>query len=153
MATSEAMAVPLGVRLSAAFFVLAGTLEVGLALFEVRPLSFWPIWDAVVRGGTSVLLAIGLYRRFAICRSIAMIYCLAMVITYLAAVGLALSGAPLQYPTSIVVQSLLHIPSGVVLFLYLRSPVASAHFPRPLFPRRRPPTPEDRTCSGPPQDL
>jgi len=153
MATSEATAEPLGVRLTVAFFVLTGALEIGLALFEVRPLSFWPVWDAVVRGGMNFLLAAGLRRRYAICRSIAMIYCLAVVITYLAAVGLALSGAPLQYPTSIVVQSLVHIPSGVVLFLYLRSPVASTHFPRPLFPRRRPPTPEDRTCSGPHQDL
>lgn len=153
MATSEVMAEPLGVRLSAAFFAIAGALEVALALYEVRPLAFWPIWDAVVRGGMNMLLAVGLRRRYAICRSIAMIYCLAVVITYLAAVSLALSGAPLRYPTSIVVQSLLHIPSGVVLFLYLRSPIASVHFPRPLFRRRRPPTPEDRSCSGPPQDL
>jgi hypothetical protein len=154
MVASEAMAEPLGVRLTAAFFVLAGALEIGLTLFEVRPLSFWPVWDACVRGGMNVLLAMGLRRRYAICRSIAMIYCLAVVITYLVAVGLALTGAPLRFPTSIVVQSLLHVPSGVVLFLYLRSPIASAHFPRPLFPkRRRPPTPEDRTCSGPPQDL
>ena len=153
MAGSEATAEPLPVRLCAAFFALSGAVEVLVTLYEVRPLQFWPVWDACVRGGMDFLLALGLLRRYAICRSIAMIYCLAVVITYSAAVGLALSGAPLEYPVSVVVQSLLHIPSGVVIFLYLRSPVASTHFPRPLFPRRRPPTPEDRTCSGPPQDL
>lgn len=153
MASSEAAAQPLGVRLSAAFFVLAGAVEILTTLYAVRPLGFWPVWDACVRGGMDFLLAAGLRRRYAICRSIAMIYCLAVVITYAVAVGLALTGAPLQYPVSIVIQSLLHVPSGVVLFLYLRSPAASAHFPKPLFPRRRPPTPEDRTCSGPPQDL
>jgi hypothetical protein len=153
VAGPEATAEPLPVRLSAAFFALAGAVEILVTLYEVRPLAFWPVWDACVRGGMNFLLALGLLRGYAICRSIAMIYCLAVVITYSVAVGLALSGAPLEYPVSVVVQSLLHIPSGVVLFLYLRSPLASSHFPRPLFPRRRPPTPEDRSCSGPRQDL
>jgi hypothetical protein len=153
MTSSGAPAEPLGVRLAVAYFVLSGTLEILLTLVEVRPLGFWPVWDACVRGGMDLLLAAGLRRRYAICRSIAMIYCLAVVSTYAAAVGLAVTGAPLRYPVSIVVQSLLHIPSGAVLFLYLRKPLASAHFRRPLFPRRRPPTPEDRTCSGPRRDL
>jgi len=141
------------VRLTAAYFVLSGVVGILAALYEVRPLSFWPVWDACWRGGMDFLLAAGLRRRYAICRSIAMIYCLAVVITYSVAAGLAVTGAPLSFPPSIVIQSLLHVPSGVVLFLYLRRPAASGLFPRPLFPPRRPPTPEDRSCSGPSQDL
>ena len=143
---------PLGVRLTAAFFVVAGVVEIASTLIEVRPLGFLPIWDALVRGGLHFLLAAGLRRRYAICRSIAMIYCLAVVISYSVVVGLALAGEPLHFRASVVVQSLLHIPTGVVVFRYLRSPLASAPYPRPLFPRR-PPTPSDRAGSGRDQDL
>lgn len=153
MAISRIAEQPLGVRLTAAFFVVSGAVEILATLYEVRPLAFWPVWDACWRGGMDFLLAAGLRHRYAICRSIAMIYCLAVVITYSAAAGLALTGAPLAYPPSVVIQSLLHVPTGVVVFLYLRRPTASALFPRPLFPPRRPPTPDDRSCSGPSQGL
>ena len=60
-------------------------------------------------------------------------YCLAAIVTYVIAVGLALAHAPLRFPSSIVVQSLFQVPSCVLLFPFLRSPAASALFPRPLF--------------------
>ena len=49
------------------------------------------------------------------------------------AVGLALAHAPLRVPSSVVVQSLFQVPSCVLLLPFLRSPAASALFPRPLF--------------------
>jgi hypothetical protein len=103
---------PPGVWLSAAFFAASGLLEIALLHF---------------------LLAWGLWRRIAFCRSVAMVYCLAAVVTYVVALGLALAQAPLRFPSSVVVQSLFQVPSCVLLFPFLRSPAASALFPRPLF--------------------
>ena len=41
---------PAGVWVSAAFFALAGLLDLVLTLREVpRPLPFWPVWEAVGR--------------------------------------------------------------------------------------------------------
>jgi hypothetical protein len=61
-----------------------------------------------------------------------MVYCIAVVVTYLSAIALALGQAPLRFPAYVVVQSLFQVPSAVVLFPFLRSPAASALFPRPL---------------------
>jgi len=142
------------VRLTVAYMVVAGVLEIAGALIEAQPLDFWAVWDAGVRGGTHFLLALGLHRRLAICRSITMIYCLAVIIMYLAIVALALAQAPFQYPPSVVLQSLYHVPFGVLVFRYLRSPEASRAFPRPLFrPPPKPPNPTDRACSGRNQTL
>ena len=127
---------PRGVWLSAGFFVLSGALEIGLALHDApRPLAFAALWQALGTGLLHFLLAWGLWRRIALCRSVAMVYCLAVVVTYAAALVLAWSGAPLRFPASIVVGSLFQVPSCVVLFPFLRSPEASALFPRPLFGR------------------
>jgi len=65
-----------------------------------------------------------------------MVYCLAAIVSYVAAVVLALGGAPLRFPPSVVVQSLYQIPSCALLLPYLRSPRAAELFVRPLIPRR-----------------
>jgi hypothetical protein len=125
---------PAGLTAACAFFALAGALELGLSLVELpRPWSFWPAWEALGRSLLYVLLSWGLGRRIAVCRTIALVYCLAAVILYATVVGLALSQAPLRFPTSLVVQSLFQVPSCVLLFAYLRSPQAGTVFTRPLF--------------------
>lgn len=127
---------PTGAWISAAFFGLAGVLEIVLALVDgPRPLRFWPVWEALGRGLLHGLLAWGLWERIALCRTIAMVYCLAALVTYGAALGLALAGAPLQFPASVVVQSLYQVPSCALLLPWLRSPRAAELFVRPLLPR------------------
>jgi hypothetical protein len=127
---------PTGVWLSALFFAAAGVLELVLALVDgARPLSFWPLWEALGRALPHGLVAWGLWERIAVCRTIAMVYCLAALVTYLVAIGLALFGAPLQFPSSVVVQSLYQVPSCALLLSYLRTPRAAELFPRPLISR------------------
>jgi hypothetical protein len=123
-----------GVWWSAAFFALSGLLEMAFGLSEApRPVTFWPLWEALGRGLLYILLAAGLWRRLALCRSMAMVYCLGAFVTYGVVLGLALFQAPVRFPPSVVVGSLLQVPSCAVLFPYLRSPEASLLFPRPLF--------------------
>jgi hypothetical protein len=125
---------PPGVWLSAAFFAASGLLEIALALHDApRPVPFDTVWQATGGALLHFLLAWGLWRRIAFCRSVAMVYCLAAVVTYVVALGLALAQAPLRFPSSVVVQSLFQVPSCVLLFPFLRSAAASALFPRPLF--------------------
>ncbi len=127
---------PRGVWVPAAFFVGGGILELALAVHEApRPLSFWPLWEALGRAVLHFLVAAGLWRRIALCRSIAMVYCLAVVPTYAAALALAWLEAPFRFPPSVVVQSLYQVPSCVLLFPYLRSAEASVLFTRPLLGR------------------
>jgi hypothetical protein len=121
-----------GVWISAAFFVVCGFLELGCAAFEIRPLSFWPAWEALGRSVPYFLLALGLWRRSALCRVTAIIYCLAAITTYVIILGLALSRAQLHYTASIVVQSAFQVPSSVLLIVYLRSNRAADVFIRPL---------------------
>jgi hypothetical protein len=121
------------VALAAAFFVAAGVLEIGLGWTGARPASdFWRLWEALARGGLDIVVALGLSRRLAICRTIALIYCLASVTTYAVVLALALGQAAFRFPPAVVVQSLFEVPSCSLLFLYLRSPQASAIFTRPL---------------------
>jgi hypothetical protein len=125
---------PRGVWLSAGFFALSGVLEIALALYDApRPVPFDTLWQALGAGLLHFLVAWGLWRRIALCRSVAMVYCLAVVVTYVAALVLALAHAPLRFPSSVVIQSLFQVPSCVLLFPFLRSAQASAMFPRPLF--------------------
>ncbi len=127
---------PPGVWLPAAFFLVSGILEIGLAVHDApHPVPFATMWQATGAGLLHFLVAWGLWRRIALCRSVAMVYCLAVVVTYVAALALALGHAPLRFPSSVVVQSLFQVPSCVLLFPFLRSPAASALFPRPLFGR------------------
>lgn len=128
--------VPRGVWVPAAFFAIGGLLEVGLAVHEAwRPLRFWPLWEGLGRGIFHFLLALGLWHRIALSRTIALVYCLAIVPTYAAALVLAYVGAPFRFPPSVVVQSLYQVPSCLLLFPYLRSPSASTLFKRPLLGR------------------
>ena len=122
-----------GVWLSALFFAVSGVLEIALAVHDApHPVPFLTLWQASGAGLLHFLLAWGLWRRIAFCRSVAMVYCLAAIVTYVIAVGLALAHAPLRFPSSVVVQSLFQVPSCVLLFPFLRSPAASALFTRPL---------------------
>lgn len=124
---------PTGVWVSALFFALAGVLEVALSLADApAPPRFWPLWEALGRGLLHGLVAWGLWERIALCRTIAMVYCLAALVTYAIVLGLALFGAPLQFPTSVIVQSTFQVPSCALLLPYLRSPRAAQLFPRPL---------------------
>jgi hypothetical protein len=131
---AESSPAPRGVWLSAAFFAVSGVLEIALAVHDApSPLPFTVAWQAAGAGLLHFLVAWGLWRRIALCRSVAMVYCLAVVVTYLTALGLALGHAPLRFPPSVVVQSVFQVPSCVLLFPFLRSPAASALFWRPLF--------------------
>jgi hypothetical protein len=125
---------PPGLLPTCAFFALAGVLELALSLWELpRPWAFWPAWEALGRSVLYGLLAWGLWNRIALCRTIALVYCLAAIILYAVVLGLALGQAPLRYPDSLVIQSLYQVPSCVLLFAYLRSDGAGAVFTRPLF--------------------
>jgi hypothetical protein len=128
--------VPRGVWVPVAFFAGGGVLELVLAACEVpRPLPFWPLWEALGRAMLHFLVALGLWQRIALCRSIAMVYCLAVVPTYAAALALAYADAPFRFPPSVVLQSLYQVPSCLLLFPYLRSEQASLLFTRPLLGR------------------
>jgi hypothetical protein len=127
---------PRGVWVPVVFFLGGGMLEIALAVYEApRPLAFWPIWEALGRAVMHFLVAYGLWQRIAICRSIAMVYCLAVVPTYAAALALAYAGAPFRFPPSVVLQSLYQVPSCLLLFPFLRSEEASLLFTRPLLGR------------------
>jgi len=131
---TESTSTPPGVWLSALFFAASGVFEIALAVHDApHPVPFTTVWQAAGAGLLHFLLAWGLWRRIALCRSVAMVYCLATIVTYLIAIGLALAHAPLRFPASVVVQSLFQVPSCILLFPFLRSPAASALFPRPLF--------------------
>ena len=124
---------PRGVWIASGFFVASGVLEMVLAVHDApRPVPFAVLWQAAGGSLLHFLLAWGLWRRIALCRSVAMVYCLAVVVTYLAVLVLALAHAPFRFPPSIVVGSLFQVPSCALLFPFLRSPRASAMFPRPL---------------------
>jgi len=127
---------PRGILVSALFFAACGVLELVLGVIEApRPLEFWPVWEALGRAVLFWLLAAGLWQRLALCRTVALVYCLAALVTYAVVIALALWGAPLRFPTSVVVSSLFQVPSCALLFPYLRSPEAGFLFPRPLFRR------------------
>jgi len=124
---------PAGVRWAVLFFALSGVLEVSLTVAEMpRPLAFWPVWQAVGNGLFYLLLALGLRRRFAVCRSLAMFYCLAILVTYAVVLAMALGQAPLAFPRSVFVSSLIQVPSCALLLPYLRSPEAALFLRRPL---------------------
>ena len=124
---------PRGVWVTSVFFLVSGIVEIAAAAFENRPLLFWPLWDAFFRGVVHFVLAWGLWRRMALCRSVAMVYCLATLATYGVVLAMALLQAPVSFPGSVKLQSLLQVPSCALLLPFLRSPKASQLFPRPLF--------------------
>lgn len=123
-----------GVLLSAAFFGGAGALDLAVVLLaRPAPPGFWPLWEALGRATLHWLVAAGLLRRIALCRTAAMVYCIASLTTYAAVLALALGHAPFVYPAAVVFQSLYEVPSCALLLPYLRSRPASLLFTRPLF--------------------
>jgi hypothetical protein len=93
------------------------------------------IWEAAGRATLHFLLAFGLWHRRALCRSIAMVYCLAALATYAAVLALAFAHAPFAFPRPVVLGSLFEVPSCVLLYPWLRSAAAAIAFDRPLLPR------------------
>ena len=123
-----------GAVVAGAFFAISGLLHLALSVGEMpRPLAFWPVWEAVGRTLFHLLLAVGLWRRLALCRTIALVYCLAALVTYAGALALAYAHQPVRFPPSVVVESLFEVPSCALLFPYLRSPAAGRVFTRALF--------------------
>ena len=124
---------PVGARWAVLFFAVSGLVDPGLTLAELpRPLAFWPVWQALGSGLLYGLLAFGLLRGLALCRSLAMVYCLASLVTYGAVLALAIAQAPFAFPRSIVLLSLVEVPSCALLLPYLRSAEAALFFRRPL---------------------
>jgi hypothetical protein len=124
---------PVGVWVTAGFFAVGGLIEIVLGLAELpHPVTFWAVWEAVGRSLLYLILAAGLWRRIALCRSIAMVYCLAALVTHAFVLALAFAHAPVRFPTSVFVHSLYEVPSCALLFPYLRSARGAVLFPRPL---------------------
>ncbi len=121
---------PLAAHLCAGFFVLSGAVE--MAFPWVEDPTTGGLWSGVGQGVLHWLLAAGLWGRLALCRVFALVYCLAALVTYGVVLGLALAQAPLLFPRSVMVMSLLQVPSCAVLFPWLRSAGALVAFPRPL---------------------
>lgn len=128
---------PPGVWAPAAFFAIGGFLEMALAVPELpSPIPFWPLWGALGRSLLYLVLAVGLWHRLSLCRLIALVYCIASLITYLVALGLAFAHAPILFPPSVVWRSFYEVPSCALLLPYLRSERAAALYPNRLFGSR-----------------
>jgi hypothetical protein len=132
MKSAPASPRPRAVVLAVTFFALSAVLELALAFVDVPWPTLVVIWEALGRAVLPALLAVGLWRGFSFCRTIALVYAVAALVTYAAVLALALSGAPLRFPPSVIVQSLLQVPSCAVLVPWLRSPAAVRALPRPL---------------------
>jgi hypothetical protein len=126
---------PAAASLAVAFFALCGVLEIALAFADAPRPGFATLWEATGRALLPALLAVGLWRGFALCRTLAFVYSLAALVTYAVVLALALGGAPARFPPSVVVQSLLQVPSCALLLPWLRSPAAARAFHRPLLDR------------------
>jgi hypothetical protein len=123
---------PRGARLAVAFFAASGALELAVVFVDAVPPPFGALWQA---SGTALLhglVAWGLWRGLALCRTLALVYALAALVTYGVVLGLALAGAPLRFPPSVVLMSLFQVPSCALLVPWLRSVGAARAFPRPL---------------------
>jgi hypothetical protein len=120
-----------GLRAAVGFFVVAGLLDILLVVLGSRPLTVETAWEALGRAGLDGLLAMGLWRRIPLCRSVAMIYCLAALITDAVVVSWALAQAPVRFPPRILIQAAYEVPCCVLLLPYLRSKEASLLFARP----------------------
>ncbi len=118
--------------LTIAFFAASGVLEIVLAFADTPAPGFDSLWEALGRALLHGLLAAGLWRGYALCRTLAFVYCLAAVVTYAVVLAMALWGTPVPFPPSVVVQSLFQVPSCLLLAPWLRSPGAAQAFPRPL---------------------
>ena len=124
-----------GALLTVVFFAASGVLEVVLGFVDTPSPGFDSLWEALGRALLHGLLAAGLWRGYALCRTLAFVYCLAALVTYAVVLVLALWGAPVPFPPSVVVLSLFQVPSCVLLLPWLRSAAAAKAFPRPLLGR------------------
>jgi hypothetical protein len=123
---------PRALVLAVAFFAVSAVLEIALAFVDTPRPTFVTIWEALGRAVLPALLAAGLWRGFSFCRTPALVYALAALVTYAIVLGMALAGAPVRFPPSVVVQSLLQVPSCAVIVPWLRSPAAAQALRRPL---------------------
>ena len=128
---------PRAALLATAFFVLSGVMELALVFLDAPRPALGDLWEALGRALLHGLLAAGLWRGLALCRALAFVYALAALVTYAAVLALALAGAPLRFPPSVIVQSLVQVPTCALLVPWLRSPAAAAAFPRPVLGGRR----------------
>jgi hypothetical protein len=120
--------------MASGFFAFGGLLHFGLALLAPEhPPRFWDLWDAAGQGLLSWGVAWGLIRRLSLFRSIALVSCAVMILTYLVALGLAYWHTRANFPRAVIIESLYEIPSSALLLPYLLSPEAAATFSRPLF--------------------
>jgi uncharacterized membrane protein len=126
---------PPAARLSILFFALSGLLELCLLFADTDSPSVVALWEALGRAILHWLVALGLWQRLALCRTVGIVYCLAALVTYAVVLALALGGAPVRFPPSVVVESLFQVPSCALLLPWLRSAEAGRAFPRPLVPR------------------
>ncbi len=121
---------PIAAHLCAGLFVLSGTLELAFPL--ARNPTPEALWSAFGQALMHWLVATGLWHRLSVCRVLALVYCLAALVTYGVVLLLAVAQAPVHFPPSVIVMSLLQVPSCAVLLPWLRSPAALVAFPRPL---------------------
>jgi hypothetical protein len=128
---------PPGAVLAVAFFAVSGVLEFALVFLDAPRPALGTLWEALGRAVLHGLVAVGLWSGLALCRALAFVYALAALVTYAAVLALALAGAPLRFPPSVIVESLLQVPSCVLLLPWLRSPSAARAFSRPVLGRRR----------------
>jgi hypothetical protein len=128
---------PRAATLAVAFFAVSGALELALAFLDAPHPTLGALWEALGRAMLHGLLAVGLWRGLALCRVLALVYVLAAVVTYACVLALALAGAPVAFPPSVIVQSLVQVPSCALLLPWLRSAAAVQAFPRPLLGRGR----------------
>jgi hypothetical protein len=126
---------PRALVLAVLFFALSAVLEVALAFVDVPQPTVLGLWEALGRALLPALLAAGLWRGFSFCRTMALVYAVAAVVTYAVVLALALSGAPFRFPPSVIVQSLLQVPSCALLVPWLRSPAAAQALRRRLLGR------------------
>ena len=123
---------PRAVILAVAFFTTSAALELVLAFVDTPRPTFVAVWEALGRALLPALLAAGLWRGFSFCRTMALVYAVAALVTYAVVLALALGGAPVRFPPSVIVQSLVQVPSCAVLVPWLRSPAAARALSRPL---------------------
>lgn len=125
MKAAPASTRPRALVLAVSFFTLSAVLEVALAFVDAPRPTALGLWEAMGRAVLPALLAAGLWQGFSLCRTTALVYALAALVTYAAVLVMAMGGAPVRFPPSVIVQSLLQVPSCALLVPWLRSPAAA----------------------------
>jgi hypothetical protein len=83
---------PIAAHFCAGFFVLSGALELAFPL--VQGATPGALWSGLGQALMHWLVAGGLWGRLSLCRVLALVYCLAALVTYAVVLGLALAQAP-----------------------------------------------------------